>query len=183
MKDDFVVPLNGLAQGRTEFRWSAGKEFFDRFENSEILDADLSVAVWVEKSGRFNGVDCEIDGQVTVSCDRCLEDLQMPVHTGFKLSVKFGPAVPERESGTIRPETEGEREIVYLPVSDADLDLSQVVYDYVCLSLPVQRVHGEGGCNPDAIKYLDSPDGGSPEGEKDAQTPFESLRSLLEKNK
>ena len=183
MKDDFVVPLNGLAQGRNEFRRSAGKEFFDRFENSEILDADLNVAVAVEKSGRFTGVDCEIDGQVTVSCDRCLEDLQMPVHTGFKLSVKFGQAVPDEETGVAMPDTEGDREIVFLPESDADLDLSQAVYDYVCLSLPVQRVHEDGGCNPDAVKYLNSQDGGSPEGENDMQTPFESLRSLLDKNK
>lgn len=183
MKEDFVVPLNGLAQGRNEFRWSVGKEFFDRFENSEILDADLSVAVSVEKSGRFTGVDCDIDGHVTVSCDRCLEDLELPVKAGFKLSVKFGQVVPDEERGAALPETEGDREIVFLPESDADLDLSQVVYDYVCLSLPVQRVHGEGGCNPDAIKYLNSSDGGSLEGEKDAQTPFESLKSLLEKNK
>lgn len=183
MKDDFVVPLNGLAQGRNEFRRSAGKEFFDRFENSEILDADLSVTVSVEKSGRFTGVDCEIEGHVTVSCDRCLEDLQLPVNTGFKLSVKFGPAAPGAEPGASGPETEGDREIVILPENDTDLDLSQVVYDYVCLSLPVQRVHEEGGCNPDAVKYLNSPDGGSLGGEKDAQTPFESLKSLLEKNK
>ena len=158
MKDDFVVPLNGLAQGRNEFRRSAGKEFFDRFENSEILDADLSVTVSVEKSGRFTGVDCEIEGHVTVSCDRCLEDLQLSVNTGFKLSVKFGPATPGAEPGASGLETEGDREIVILPESDTDLDLSQVVYDYVCLSLPVQRVHEEGGCNPDAVKYLNSPE-------------------------
>ena len=174
MKDDFIVPLNGLAQGRKEFRWSAGKEFFDRFENSEILDADLIVLVSAEKSGSYTGVDCDIDGHVTVSCDRCLEDLKLPVSTGFKLSVKFG-------SGD--PETDGDREIVFLPESDAELDLSQTVYDYVCLSLPVQRVHEEGECNPEVLKYLNQHDGKDSAGEKDAQTPFESLRSLLEKNK
>ena len=173
MKDDFIVPLNGLAQGRTEFRRRVGKEFFEHFENSEILEAGLDVDVLVEKSGRYIGVDCTIEGDVTVICDRCLEDLTLPVSTGFKLSVKFGSAGEGSEM-------EGEREIVVLPVTDADLDLAQTVYDYICLSLPVQKVHEEGGCNPEALKYLSSEDGQGLPG-KDNSTPFAGLKDLLGK--
>ena len=173
MKDDFIVPLNGLAQGRTEFFRSVGKEFFERFENSEILDAGLDVEVDVEKSGRFIGVDCEIDGDVTVTCDRCLGDLRLPVSTGFALSVKFG------DPGSAG-EAEGGREIVVLPVTDADLDLSQTVYDYICLSLPVQRVHEEGGCDPDTVRFLSSEDDEEPV-QKDSSTPFAGLKDLLGK--
>jgi len=173
MKDDFIVPLNGLTQGRTKFRWSVGKEFFERFENSEILDAGLDIEVDVEKSGRFIGVDCEIDGDVTVTCDRCLGDLRLPVSTGFALSVKFG------DPGSAG-EAEGEREIVVLPVTDADLDLSQTVYDYICLSLPVQRVHEEGGCDPDTVRFLSSENDEEPV-QKDSSTPFAGLKDLLGK--
>ncbi len=178
MKEDFIVPLNGLAQGRKEFRWSVGGEFFDHFENSEILDAGLDVVALVEKSGRFIGVDCEAEGTVKVTCDRCLEDLTLPVSIGFKLSVKFGTE-PSDEGSAV----EGDREIIYLPETDSDLDLSQIVYDYVCLSLPVQRVHEEGGCNPEALKYLNSEDDEAPLEQREAQTPFASLKDLLEKNK
>ena len=171
MKDDFIVPLNGLAQGRTEFHRSVGREFFERFENSEILDAGLDVEVGVEKSGRFIGVDCEIDGDVTVTCDRCLGDLRLPVETGFSLSVKFG----DPDSAV---ETEGEREIVILPLTDTDLDLSQTVYDYICLSLPVQRVHEEGECDPETVRFLSSEDE-EERVKKDSSTPFAGLKDLL----
>ena len=171
MKDDFIVPLNGLAQGRTEFFRSVGKEFFERFENSEILDAGLDVKVVVEKSGRFIGVDCEIDGDVTVTCDRCLGDLRLPVSTGFALSVKFG------DPGSAG-EAEGGREIVVLPVTDTDLDLSQTVYDYICLSLPVQRVHEEGECDPETVRFLSSEDDEELV-RKDSSTPFAVLGDLL----
>ena len=173
MKDDFIVPLNGLAQGRTEFFRSVGKEFFERFENSEILDAGLDVKVVVEKSGRFIGVDCEIDGDVTVTCDRCLGDLRLPVSTGFALSVKFGD--PDSAG-----EAEGDREIVVLPVTDTDLDLSQTVYDYICLSLPVQRVHEEGECDPETVRFLSSEDD-EELGLKDSSTTFAGLKDLLGK--
>ena len=173
MKDDFIVPLNGLAQGRTEFFRSVGKEFFERFENSEILDAGLDVKVVVEKSGRFIGVDCEIDGDVTVTCDRCLGDLRLPVSTGFALSIKFGD--PDSAG-----EAEGDREIVVLPVTDTDLDLSQTVYDYICLSLPVQRVHEDGGCDPETVRFLSSEDDEDLL-VKDSSSPFAGLKDLLDK--
>ncbi len=175
MNDDFTVPMNGLAQGLTEFRWRAGDEFFARFENSEILGADLDVAVSVEKSGSSICVDCEIEGSVTVVCDRCLEDLQVPVSAGFSESVKFGSSSAEDADPM-----EGEREVVFLAESDAVLDLSQSVYDYVCLSLPVKKVHEEGGCNPETLKYLSSDDGSDKE-ENAAESPFAKLREMMEK--
>jgi len=179
MEDNLTVPINGLTQGRKEFRLRVGKTFFEHFENSEILTADLDVQVSTEKSGNFIGIDCDVIGNVTVACDRCLENLRLPVDTGFSLSVKFGqePA----DGGCF---DEGDREIVWLPESDAVLDLGQIVYDYVCLSLPVQRVHPEGECNPDAVRYLSSEDDQSLDSRgKDASLPFASLKDLMDKMK
>ncbi len=179
MEDIFLVPINGLPQGRKEFRWRVGKTFFEHFENSEILTADLDVEVFAEKSGHFIGIDCEVDGDVTVACDRCLEELELPVETGFRLSVKFG-----QEPADSCEAAEGGREIVWLPESDADLDLGQIVYDYVCLSLPVQRVHPDGECNPEAVRYLSSEDEqGDDSRGKDASLPFASLKDLIDKVK
>ena len=174
-----TVPINGLPQGRKEFRWRVGKTFFEHFENSEILAADLDVEVYAEKSGRFIGIDCDVIGDVTVACDRCLENLNLPVETGFRLSVKFG-----QEPADGSDAAEREREIVWLPESDADLNLGQIVYDYVCLSLPVQRVHLEGECNPEAVKFLSSEDEQSVDSQgKDASLPFASLKDLIDKVK
>ncbi len=172
MDDKFIIPLNGLAAGKNEFSWQAGKEFFEAFENTEILDADLNVSVIVEKSGRYFGVDCEIDGSVIVTCDRCLEDLEMPIGTEVMLSVKFG------DEETSEEHQEGEREIVFVPEGDAEFDMSQIVYDYVCLALPMQRHHEEGECNPEAMKYL----AGGEQVETEAvemNNPFAALKGLI----
>lgn len=170
MKQDFIIPLNGLAQGRTEFRARADKEFFEEFENRDILEAGVDVDIVVEKSGNYIGVDCTLDGAVTVMCDRCLENLVLPVRESAFFSVKFG-AEP---SGGDSPE--GGREIIFLPESDAELDMSQIVYDYICLSLPIQRVHEEGECDPDTVRFL-SRDGG--EDEPASDNPFAGLKDLL----
>ena len=123
----FVVKLTSLAPGKNHFEWHAGAEFFEAFGNVEILDADLEVTAQVVSHGLTAEASCEIAGTVTVACDRCLEDLVIPVETSF--------------------------EEQYTPEDD-ELDLSQDVYDFVCTSLPLQRVHPEAECNQETTKYL-----------------------------
>jgi len=123
----FVVKLNGLASGKTEICRTAGREFFEGFGNSDILDASVEVALTLVNHGVTIDVVCDMEGWVSVPCDRCLEPLELPVETGF--------------------------EEVYAPEGD-ELDLSQDVYDYVCTALPLQRIHPEGECNPETTKFL-----------------------------
>lgn len=179
MKDEFIIPLNGLKPGRTSFSWHVGKEFFRRFENTEIIDADIVADVVAEKSGSYLGVDCSLSGTLTVPCDRCMEDVVLPVDAQALLSVKFGAEPVSEEEITVSDE----REIVYLPEEGADMDLSQTVYDYACLSLPMQRVHEEGKCNPEALKYLsgegeDREEDRKTEVNNDTYNPFAVLKGL-----
>ena len=123
----FIVKLNGLASGRTVFDWKADGEFFEQFGNKDILAADVDVTAQVVNHGVTVDVQCSMEGTVTVLCDRCLDELERPVEAEFSES--------------------------YTPES-ACLDLSQDIYDYVCIALPLQRVHPDGQCNPETIKFL-----------------------------
>ena len=172
----FIVPLSGLPSGRTGFRWHAGGQFFSGFDNSEILDADLLVGVGVDKSGRYVGVDLDIEGTVVVACDRCLGDLEIPVSVHPSFSVKFGEGAGEPAGAE-----EGGREVIVLPETDTDLDLSQTISDYVCISLPISRVHPEGECDPETVKYLNRQDEGEEEESAvPAESPFAALKTLFE---
>ena len=173
MNDNFIIPLNGLAAGESRFSWHAGKEFFEAFGNTEILDADIDASVVAEKSGRYLGVDCEIDGTVKVECDRCMEELVMPVSTEVLLSVKFGDEESSEEH------QEGEREIIFVPEGDAELDMSQIIYDYVCLSLPMQRCHEPGECNPAAMKYFETSEQRPVIEAEDQINPFAALKDMF----
>ena len=173
MNDKFIIPLNGLAAGMTEFSWQAGKEFFDSFENSEILDAHLDADVRVEKSGRYIGVDCDVRGEVTVECDRCLDELDMPVDVEIRLSVKYGS-----EESSEDPQ-QGEREVIFIPETDAEMDMSQIIYDYVCLSLPMQRMHDEGECDPEVMKRYGAPLE-SEVSQEEGQNPFSALKGMFQ---
>ena len=173
MNGNFIIPLNGLTAGENMFFWHAGKEFFDSFENSEILDAQLNIEAKVEKSGRYIGVDCNVSGRVVVECDRCLEELVLPVDLEVKLSVKFGDVDASDEN------QDGEREVIFLPVDNTELDMKQIVYDYVCISLPIQRVHDDGDCNPDTLRYLEPQSASGSSEVEDENNPFAALKGLF----
>lgn len=167
---EFLIPLNGLASVRKDFRWKADKEFFGSFGNADILDADLVADVSAEKAGKSIHVDCRVAGTVTVRCDRCMEDLVLPVDSSVGLSVKFGPEQEDSE--------EDGRETIWLSSSDSSLDMRQIIYDYACLSLPMQRFHEDGQCNPDVIARLEN--GISIQGTEPQMNPFSALAGFFD---
>lgn len=123
----FVVKLSSLAPGANDFEWSTSPEFFEYFGNNEILTSDVSVSVQVCNHGLTVDVSCDIEGSVTIACDRCLADLEIPIETFF--------------------------DETYTAEGD-ELDLRQDIYDYICTALPLQRVHPEGECDETTTKYL-----------------------------
>lgn len=146
--EEFILPLNGLHTGKTSFSWYAGKAFFEEFGNDEVLDAELEIDVEANKSGDYLGVDCLIKGSITVACYRCSDDLVLPVESIARLSIKFGDEPTEPEFN------ENDREVIYLPNDEGNMDMKQIIYDYSLLSLPMHKCHKDGECNPEAMKYL-----------------------------
>ena len=173
MNENFIIPLNGLTAGKNEFFIHAGKEFFESFENEEILDADLQIRILVEKSGRYIGVDCDIEGEVVVECDRCLDQLEMPIDEQVRLSIKFG------EEETSELGQDNEREVIFVKEDDAELDMSQIVYDYTCLALPMQRTHEPGECNPETMKYYNTVQTQDVVEEDEEKNPFAALKGMF----
>ena len=150
-----VIPLNGWAAGERKFHSHADLEFFQTFDNTEILDADVDVEIRVVKKERKVEAELHLSGTVTVPCDRCLDPLAVPVEAN--------------PSEVLKPESLAE-----------DWDLSQAVYDYICLSLPLQRVHPEGECNPDTVRFLSQGERTDEEAEAEANSPFAALKGLFD---
>ena len=149
-----IIPLNGWAAGGRQFRFHAGTEFFQMFDNQDILDADVNVDVRVVKEGSQKvEADLHLAGNVTVQCDRCLDPLVLQVESSPSEVLSPG-AVEER------------------------WDISQDVYDYICLAMPLQRVHPQGECNPDTVRFLGQ--GGRKDEEAAQSSPFAALKGLFE---
>lgn len=129
---NFVIPFKGLSIGVHQFGWEIDKKFFEEVENSEIHDAKLSVKLSFEIQERMFILHYNIGGYVVVKCDRCLYDLEIPVKIDQTIFVKFGEEVLD--------ETE---EIIVIPETDYQIDVSRNIYEFIVLSLPMRKVHDE----------------------------------------
>ena len=166
----FIIGVKGLSQGRHTFRFHVDKTLFESFGNSQILDADIDVTIELDKEGRrMLLTDCS-KGYVVVECDRCLDELRLPVSLKTDVEVIFAEQGAAEESD----------EYLVVDPSDGELDVTQFVYDYICINLPLRKVHEEGKCNRQMLEKLQQ---ASQAGEGNSLTnensPFKDLERLL----
>ena len=117
-------------------------------------------------------VVCEIGGFVVVECDRCLEDLTLKVDIEPHLTVGFG-TVDVDETGEV------DDDVLVIDRSESELSLDQFVYDYICLSLPIVKVHPEGKCNPEMLHFISEAERAKEQEDTETSRPFEGLKDLL----
>ncbi|NMC39552.1 MAG: DUF177 domain-containing protein [Bacteroidales bacterium] len=146
----YTIPLIGLKEGKHTFEFGIGNKFFDGFEESEIKEGELRAVVLLEKGSACINLRIVISGAVKISCDRCLEYFLQKIECENSLIVKAGNDTDN-----------GDPEILFVPFASHELDLSQLFYEYIHLSLPLRRIHpdgkeGQSGCNPDMIARLEN---------------------------
>ena len=124
------------------------ESFFNTEEQNEVRRADVDVTVNVtRKSENTYRLEISCNGAVTIPCDRCLDDLDLPVDVDYCLNVE--------QMGTELDDTSDE--LLIVPSEWRELDIAPIVRDTVLLALPMTRCHeNEEDCNPDMLNVLDS---------------------------
>ena len=169
---DFIIQIKGLQIGKHEYDFPIDGSFFREFENSQILDADLDAEVVLEKGSGWMNVEADITGYVTVECDRCLDDVELPMDFSCSMAVKFAKDLSDDDGD----------EFIIMDPADGELDLTQFLYDYVCLNLPLQKVHQDGECNSEMMAKLAGVNSaaGKDVDEVAQNSPFGALKGLFD---
>lgn len=147
---DYTIPFRGLKAGKHQYEYRIDDKFFEAFPDGELKHGRLIVNVELIKRSTGLEVEFIISGKVKVTCDRCLDAFLMPVAYQGKLFFEFG-----QESREVTDE------LIMLSGADDDLDLSQYIYEYINLSLPLQKIHpddheGNSLCNAEMLKRLNN---------------------------
>jgi len=147
---DYKIPFRGLNNGKHQYNYDIDEKFFEFFSESEIAKGKLSVVVDLIK--RSTGIEShfEINGTVTVPCDRCLDDMDCSIEFEGKLFFEFGQETEEVSD-----------ELVMLAPDVNYLELDVYIYEYINLSLPIQKFHdddeeGNSLCNAEMLAKLSS---------------------------
>ena len=136
----YSIAFRGLKNGVHDFDFEVGGALFEAFGSTEIKGGACRAHVALTKSEAQLVADVSIRGAVVVACDRCLEDCSIPIDFEGRLLVKFSD-----------PAGEYDGEVLWLTPRDDEVDLAQYIYESNVLSLPYQRVHPEGECDPEML--------------------------------
>lgn len=145
---EYIIPINGLALGSHEYQFKIDDSFFKNFEYLDIDNGLLELKLELVKESTLLNLLFSFEGFVELVCDRCLEKFNLDVEDSFRLIIKYGEEHEEISD-----------EIVTIPSSESSIDISQYIFEYINLMLPISRFHpddkdGNSTCDEDMIDRL-----------------------------
>ena len=127
-KTAHIVLLDSLEIGEHLFDFQLDNSYFSTIENSELLGGVVDVKVRLILRENNFAVDVDVMGQVQVTCDRCLDSMDVDVD------------IYEEE--------------IELEEDTQQLDLAWLAYELIIVNLPLVHSHQDGGCNPEMDALL-----------------------------
>ena len=145
MMDEFIIPFKGLDTGNHRFEYKIGNEFFENYKFFETENGEVDVILNLEKESALMIFQFAIKGKMRLACDRCLAEIDFPLKGKFNLIVKYGDKFIEESE-----------DVIVIPALESRIDVSQYIYEYINLLLPIKRVHSKiDQCDQTVIEKLD----------------------------
>ncbi len=169
---EYQIPFVGLKAGVHHFNYELDEAFFGQFPESQVQQGKVFVDLALDKKERLFVLNFDISGSIATECDRCGQQVDLPIHGNYTLYVKLGDK---------REEDKDSEEVMWLPDSESMLDVSGPMYEFIHLSVPMAKVHpdtrtGEPGCDPEILKLLTQEE--EPEEEKHTDPRWDKLNDL-----
>ncbi len=148
--NEYRIPYVGLKNGLHSFLYSIGNSFFTFFENSPVTEGKLHVDLTLDKKETLYMLTFIIKGTIVVECDRCGDDLNLPIDVTNIIYIKF-----ENEEAAM----DDEADVLYINRTESHIDVSQLIYEYIVLSIPIQKIHpddatGKSTCDEKVLAIL-----------------------------
>ncbi len=148
-RKEYIIQFAGLSLGEHKFEYKVNDKFFENLDYSEIKQGDLTINLNLLKQSQMMVFQFEISGTVKMICDLCATEFDLPLTGKNKLIVKIG--------GT--DDDNLDDDIITIAANEHQLDLSQYLYEYITLSLPIKRTHppdkkGKPTCDKEMLKKV-----------------------------
>lgn len=150
--ESYKIDLKALEEGVTTFDYSLDDEFFRATDTSEVKGGKVEASLSIRKNRNFFDLRIHTEGTVTVACNICLDDMELPVMSDNRIMVKLD----SRAAVGMEEPYDGEGDdLVTVDEDEGVLDTSWLIYESIELAIPIRHVHAPGQCNPDMMRALE----------------------------
>ena len=165
--ETYKIDLKGLKEDEMTREFNLGDDYFEALDGSQLEHGTLHVSVSIRKMSGFFEFQFHTEGSVTVSCDRCLDDMEQPIEADNRLVVRLGNTYSEDDDTVTIDETEG------------IIDVSWFIYEFIMLAIPIKHVHAPGKCNSAMTQKLEELSGAARSGEEETSAIDPRWEALL----
>jgi uncharacterized metal-binding protein YceD (DUF177 family) len=144
--NEFLIPFIGLKLGKHQFEYQIIKAFFESFDYDEFERADIKVSVVFDKKNTMLELNFKHKGTIHVPCDLTNEMFDFPIKGKLKVIVQFGEEYNDDND-----------ELLILPHGEHEINISQIIYEMIALSIPFRKVHPgvkDGTLDSEALRKL-----------------------------
>ena len=145
--DHFSIPFLGLKVGLHQLKFEVDNDFFAEFENSQVKEGVLTINLDLDKRSHMAVLDFSLDGSVVTECDRCMEEITLPVKGAYILHAKYSEQAMDPTD-----------EIIYIHPRLDKLNVAQYIYEYIHLSIPMAKTcesDPNASCNEDILNRFE----------------------------
>ena len=165
----FIIPLASLPFGHTDYQYVINDSFFEDRDYSEVKKGIVNLHLGVEKMETMFVLTLKFDGKVVLQCDRCGDDYEQEVEDSAEIYLKYGA-----EKG------DEDEDVIIITKNDSEYDLSDLIYEYIILSLPIHRTHDdESLCNQEVLAKLHNFSQVEATAEDDEENPWKQMMKDL----
>jgi uncharacterized metal-binding protein YceD (DUF177 family) len=125
-----------------EHTFTLNDKFFTDLEAPEVQKGNLTVQLQVRRTSGLYVLRFHTEGTILIPCDRCLDDMELPIETDDELKVKMADAYND------------ENEIIEIDENEGFLNVAWFIYEFIALNIPMTHVHEPGECNEAMVEEL-----------------------------
>lgn len=141
--EQYNIVLKDLNPDETrQFEFDLDNAYFKKIDSPEVQIGNIIAKVSVQKKMSTFELKFDLNGVISIPCDRCLDSMEQAIHYKEKLLVKFGAQFSEED------------EIVIVPESDGGINIAWFLYEFIVLNIPIKHVHPAGECNKTMVVKL-----------------------------
>jgi len=141
--DIYRIDLKSMQQNIQVYEYVLDNQFFANIGGEDVQKGKINTQLTISKIGGAFDLSFTLNGIVVIPCDRCLDDMDLPIETTAHLIVKLGKDYSEESD-----------EIVVIPETEGAINLAWFLYEFVALAIPIKHVHAPGKCNKQMTSKL-----------------------------
>lgn len=141
--DLYKIDLKNMQQDVQVYEYLLNSLFFTNIGSEDIQKGKVNVQITISKKAGVFDFSFIFSGVIVIPCDRCLDDMDLPIDTTAHLIVKLGKDYSEESD-----------EIVVIPEMEGKINLAWFLYEFIALAIPIKHVHAPGKCNKQMTSKL-----------------------------